>query len=88
MGIFQENGEEPPQSFGKYLLEHQKGLEVSDSETACGILSSWKHILGLGCDKTVSAISVIILAAAFYPKAHAKVKEKLDRVIGVGYAGQ
>ncbi|KAF8797498.1 cytochrome P450 [Phlegmacium glaucopus] len=73
-----ERGEGLPPSFGKYLLERQKELELSDNETAYLAGS----MFGAGSDTTASAISVSIMAAACYPKAQAKVQEELDNVIG------
>ena len=78
MGDLSGKGEELPQSFGKYLLERQKELELSDNETAYLAGS----MFGAGSDTTASAISISILAAACYPEAHAKVREELDKVIG------
>jgi cytochrome P450 len=78
LGIFKESGQEISQSFGKYLLERQKDLELSDNETAYLAGS----MFGAGSDTTASAISVSVMAAACYPKAHAKVREELDNVIG------
>ncbi|TFK33151.1 cytochrome P450 [Crucibulum laeve] len=73
-----ERGEGIPQSFGKYLLERQKELELSDNETAYLAGS----MFGAGSDTTASAISVSVMAAACYPEAQAKVQEELDLVIG------
>ncbi|KAF8148666.1 cytochrome P450 [Crassisporium funariophilum] len=73
-----ENGEEVPQSFGKYLLERQKELDLSDNETAYLAGS----MFGAGSDTTASAISIAVMAAACYPEAQAKVQEELDTVIG------
>ena len=76
--IFKEKGQETPQSFGKYLLERQNELELSDNETAYLAGS----MFGAGSDTTASAISVSIMAAACFPKAQSKVQEELDNVIG------
>ncbi|PPQ96503.1 hypothetical protein CVT26_010438 [Gymnopilus dilepis] len=73
-----DRGEEVPQSFGKYLLERQKELELSDDETAYLAGS----MFGAGSDTTASAISIAVMAAACYPEAQAKVQEELDTVIG------
>lgn len=73
-----ERGQETAQSFGKYLIERQKELELSDSETAYLAGS----MFGAGSDTTASAISISIMAAACYPKTQAKVQEELDNVIG------
>ena len=78
MGLFKEKDQETPQSFGKYLLERQQELELSDNETAYLAGS----MFGAGSDTTASAISISILAAACFPKAQAKVQEELDNVIG------
>jgi len=73
-----EKGQDTPQSFGKYLLERQQELELSDNETAYLAGS----IFGAGSDTTASAISISIMAAACFPKAQAKVQEELDNIIG------
>ncbi|KAH6903412.1 cytochrome P450 [Coprinopsis sp. MPI-PUGE-AT-0042] len=73
-----DRGEEVPQSFGKYLLERQAELELSDDETAYLAGS----MFGAGSDTTASAISVAIMAAACYPEAQRRIHEELDRVIG------
>lgn len=73
-----ERGEEVPDSFGKYLLQRQAELELSDDETAYLAGS----MFGAGSDTTASAISVSILAAACYPEAQKRVQEELDQVIG------
>jgi cytochrome P450 len=73
-----ERGEEVPQSFGKYLIERQKELELTDDE-ASYLAGS---MFGAGSDTTASAISIGVLAAACYPEAQAKVQEELDQVIG------
>jgi len=73
-----DRGEEVPQSFGKYLLERQAELELSDDETAYLAGS----MFGAGSDTTASAISVGVLAAACYPAASARLHEELDRVLG------
>ncbi|KAF9560649.1 cytochrome P450 [Agrocybe pediades] len=77
-----ERGEEIPQSFGKYLIERQAELELSDDETAYLAGS----MFGAGSDTTASAISIGVLAAACYPEAQAKVQEELDSVVGRGRA--
>ncbi|TFK23725.1 cytochrome P450 [Coprinopsis marcescibilis] len=77
-----DGGEEVPQSFGKYLLERQAELELSDDETAYLAGS----MFGAGSDTTASAISIGILAAACYPEAQRRVHEELDQVIGKGKA--
>ena len=76
--IPKEKGQEAPQSFGKYLLERQQDLELSDNETAYLAGS----MFGAGSDTTASAISISIMAAACFPKAQSKVQEELDSVIG------
>ncbi|XP_006456356.1 hypothetical protein AGABI2DRAFT_211275 [Agaricus bisporus var. bisporus H97] len=72
------SGEEVPQSFGKYLIERQNELELSDSE-ASYLAGS---LFGAGSDTTASVISVAVMASACYPEAAEKVKEELDAVIG------
>jgi len=76
--VIQERGEQIPDSFGKYLLEKQKELGLSDNETAYLAGS----MFGAGSDTTASAISITVLAAACYPKAQAKVQEELDAAVG------
>jgi cytochrome P450 len=39
-------------------------------------------LFGAGADTTAVAIMVVIMAAACFPKAQAKVQEELDTVIG------
>ena len=76
--VLQERGGQIPDSFGKYLLEKQKELGLSDNETAYLAGS----MFGAGSDTTASAISIAVLAAACYPKAQAKVQEELDAIVG------
>jgi len=73
-----ECGEEVPLSFGKYLLERQKQLELSDNETAYLAGS----MFGAGSDTTASAISISVLAAACYPNEQLKIWEELENVVG------
>ncbi|RXW20920.1 hypothetical protein EST38_g4940 [Candolleomyces aberdarensis] len=73
-----ERGEEVPQSFGKYLIERQAELELSDDETAYLAGS----MFGAGSDTTASAISISIMAAALYPDTQRRVQAELDQVIG------
>ncbi|KAJ2933261.1 hypothetical protein H1R20_g3821, partial [Candolleomyces eurysporus] len=73
-----ERGEEVPQSFGKYLIERQAELELSDDETAYLAGS----MFGAGSDTTASAISISIMAAACYPDTQRRVQAELDQVIG------
>jgi len=74
----QARDEEVPQSFGKYLIERQKELELSDDETAYLAGS----MFGAGSDTTASAISVAVMASACYPEAAERVRKELDSVIG------
>ena len=67
-----------PTCFGKYLLERQRELDLSDGETAYLAGS----MFGAGSDTTASAISVSVMAAACYPEAQRRVQEELDQVIG------
>ncbi|KAF9527924.1 cytochrome P450 [Crepidotus variabilis] len=73
-----ERGDEVPQSFGKYLIERQKELELSDDETAYLAGS----MFGAGSDTTASAISISVMAAACYPEYQQRVWEELETVIG------
>ncbi|KAJ2917541.1 hypothetical protein MD484_g2847, partial [Candolleomyces efflorescens] len=73
-----DRGEEVPQSFGKYLVERQAELELSDDETAYLAGS----MFGAGSDTTASAISISIMAAASYPETQRRVQAELDQVIG------
>ncbi|KAA1472624.1 cytochrome P450 [Dentipellis sp. KUC8613] len=67
-----------PSSFGKYLLERQQELSLSDDEIAylCG------SMFGAGSETTAAGISTVIQAAACHPAAQARVQEELDRVVG------
>jgi len=71
-------GEEVQQSFGRYLVERQKELELSDDE-ASYLAGS---MFGAGSDTTASAISVAVMASACYPDTAEKVRQELDTVIG------
>lgn len=71
-------GEELPPSFGKYLLERQAELELSESEMAYLAGS----MFGAGSDTTASAISIAVMAAALHPHAQAAVQKELDAVVG------
>ncbi|KAF5357347.1 hypothetical protein D9758_005923 [Tetrapyrgos nigripes] len=71
-------GEEVFQSFGKYLIERQGELGLSDDETAYLAGS----MFGAGSDTTASAISVALMAATVYPETQRKVQEELDTAIG------
>ncbi|KAF9449630.1 cytochrome P450 [Macrolepiota fuliginosa MF-IS2] len=73
-----ERGEEIAQSFGKYLIERQNELELSDDETAYLAGS----MFGAGSDTTASAISVSVMASAVHPEAAEMVRKELDTVIG------
>ncbi|KAF5389652.1 hypothetical protein D9757_004118 [Collybiopsis confluens] len=57
-------GEEVPASFGKYLIEQQPKLGLSDSQIAYLAGS----MFGAGSDTTASAISVALMAATCYPE--------------------
>ena len=74
----QKRGESMPDSFGKYLIERQAELDLSDDQLAYLAGS----MFGAGSDTTAAAISVGILAAACYPEAQAKVQEELNAVFG------
>jgi cytochrome P450 len=67
-----------PDSFGKYLIERQEELDLSDDQAAYLAGS----MFGAGSDTTAAGISVGVLAAACYPEAQAKVQEELDAVVG------
>jgi cytochrome P450 len=73
-----ERGDEMTQSFGKYVLERQKELKLSDNEAAYLVGS----IFGAGSDTTASGISISVLAAACYPIEQQQVWEELERVVG------
>lgn len=74
----QKRGDALLPSFGKYLLERQAELELTDSETAYLAGS----MFGAGSDTTASAMSIAIMAAACYPAAQAAVHAELDAVVG------
>ncbi|KAI0041483.1 cytochrome P450 [Auriscalpium vulgare] len=67
-----------PSSFAKYLVETQAQLDLSDQEIAYLAGS----MFGAGSETTASAISFVIMAAACFPEAQAKVQEELDAVVG------
>ncbi|KAE9402946.1 cytochrome P450 [Gymnopus androsaceus JB14] len=73
-------GEEVPSSFGKYLIEQQPSLGLSDNETAYLAGS----MFGAGSDTSASAISVALMAATCYPEAQKLIQDELDSVIGRG----
>ncbi|KAJ3934183.1 MAG: cytochrome P450 [Lentinula lateritia] len=72
--------EEIPASFGKYLIETQPMLGLSDDETAYLAGS----MFGAGSDTSASAISVALMAATCYPEAQRVIQDELDSVIGRG----
>ncbi|EIM88728.1 cytochrome P450 [Stereum hirsutum FP-91666 SS1] len=65
-------------SFGRYLVEKQENLGLSDDEAAYLAGS----MFGAGSETTASGISVVIMAAALYPEAQAAVARELDKVVG------
>jgi len=73
-----KRGESMPDSFGKYLIDRQEDLDLSDDQLAYLAGS----MFGAGSDTTAAAISVGVLAAACYPEAQAKVQEELNAVFG------
>lgn len=73
-----ERGDDVTPSFGTYVLDRQKELELSDSEAAYLVGS----VFGAGSDTTASGISISVLAAACYPTEQQRVWEELDSVIG------
>ncbi|KAM6491588.1 Cytochrome P450, partial [Amanita muscaria] len=70
-------GEEVQSCFGKYLLERQKELELSDGEMAYLAGS----MFGAGSDTTASGISVAVMASACYPNAQQRIQQELEQVI-------
>ena len=70
---------EVPNSFGRYLLEKQKLLGLSDNEAAYLAGS----LFGAGSETTASSISVSIMAAACYPEAQKRVQEELNSIVGL-----
>ncbi|KAJ3769963.1 cytochrome P450 [Lentinula raphanica] len=73
-------GEEIPASFGKYLIEKQSMLGLSDDEIAYLAGS----MFGAGSDTSASAISVALMAATCYPEAQKAIQDELDSVVGRG----
>ncbi|KAJ3991791.1 cytochrome P450 [Lentinula boryana] len=73
-------GEEVPASFGKYLIQKQPMLGLSDDEIAYLAGS----MFGAGSDTSASAISVALMAATCYPEAQKAIQDELDSVIGRG----
>ncbi|KAI0308523.1 cytochrome P450, partial [Amylostereum chailletii] len=65
-------------SFGKYLIEAQNELALSDDEIAYLAGS----MFGAGSDTTASALRFICMAAACFPEAQKRVQDELDEVIG------
>ena len=74
-----ERGEEVPPSFGKYIIERQEELGLSDNEAA--YLAG--GMFGAGSDTTASGISLSVLAATCYPQELERVREELERVVGM-----
>jgi len=70
-----ESGDEVTPSFGKYVLERQKELDLSRSEAAYLAGS----VFGAGSDTTASGIRISILAAACHPTEQQGVWEELAR---------
>jgi len=72
------NNEAQQPSFAKYALERQVEFGLNDDEVAylCGAM------FGAGSDTTATAISVVIMAAACFPDAQARVQDELDLVVG------
>jgi len=73
-------GEEVPACFGKYLIEQQPSLGLSDDEIAYLAGS----MFGAGSDTTASAISIALMAATCYPESQKLIQDELDSVIGRG----
>ncbi|KAF9069856.1 cytochrome P450 [Rhodocollybia butyracea] len=69
-----------PASFGKYLIEQQPSLGLSDNETAYLAGS----MFGAGSDTSASAISVALMAATSYPETQKLIQDELDAVVGRG----
>jgi cytochrome P450 len=67
-----------PTCFGKYLLERQRELDLSDGKMA----HLARSMFGARSDTTAFAISVSVMAAACYPEAQRRVQVELDQVIG------
>ncbi|EGN92984.1 hypothetical protein SERLA73DRAFT_190371 [Serpula lacrymans var. lacrymans S7.3] len=69
-------------SFARYLIENPNEHGLSEGEMA--YLSG--AFYGAGADTTAVAITIMVMAAARFPEAQAKVQEELDEVIGHGRA--
>ncbi|KAI0261116.1 cytochrome P450 [Gloeopeniophorella convolvens] len=67
-------------SFGKYLIEAQGSLLLSEPE----IEYLAGSMFGAGSETTSAAISYTIMAAACHPDAQARVQKELDAVVGPG----
>ncbi|KAF8337160.1 cytochrome P450 [Amanita rubescens] len=76
------HGEEIANCFGKYILEHQEDLELSENESSYLAGSMY----GAGSDTTAAAISITVMAAACYPDVQCWVQEELDQALGKGCA--
>lgn len=66
--------------FGKYIIEHQEDLGLSENEAAYLAAS----MFGAGSDTSAAAISIAVMAAACYPEAQRWVQEELDQALGKG----
>lgn len=64
--------------FAKYLLEHQVQEQIGENQLA--YLAG--TMFGNGADSTAIVIGFMIMAAALYPEAQARVQKELDAVVG------
>ncbi|KAF9045693.1 cytochrome P450 [Hymenopellis radicata] len=77
-----KNINEVDDCFGKYLIQNQKALDLTDDEAA--YLAG--TMFGAGSATTAATISLIIMAAACFPQAQRTVQAQLDQVLGTGRA--
>ncbi|KAG2108927.1 cytochrome P450 [Suillus discolor] len=65
-------------SFGRYVLENQQLLGLSESEAH--FLPA--NFFAAGIDATAAAICTVLMAAACFPEEQARVQDELDAVVG------
>ncbi|KAG2358689.1 cytochrome P450 [Suillus spraguei] len=65
-------------SFGRYLLENERLLNLSELEMH--FLSG--TFFAAGSDSSAAAICTVLMAAACFPEEQAKVQAEIDRVVG------
>ncbi|ORY90731.1 cytochrome P450 [Leucosporidium creatinivorum] len=64
--------------FASYIVENQAEYKLNDDEAAYLVGS----LFGAGSDTTVSALTIVFLAAVAFPEQLKVVQDELDRVVG------